>query len=389
MALDLVTLGVGRMGLFVVAAAVIGVLLPAGCAAPGQAAGGGNKAATWPPFQLAAESNPRPVKVDAPPRKVVIGTVCHHMYGEFPGLEARCEELKARVEEMEKQARARYNRGLDLVVLSEFSLNDMKQPLARQALTLDSPGFVYFQKLAREHHTYLVIPSVITAGGKYYNSAVLLDRQGAMLGRYDKAHPVPDEPPAETFEGGLTPGMSFPVFDCDFGRLGLQICFDYMHEEGWHALAMQGAEIVAWPTQSPSVTVAAARAVNNRFFIVSSTWRNDAVVIEPTGRLAAELRPTGEKVSPQEDVLVTQIDLEYRLLPWDSKLDNGEALKKKFGDDVGFRFYPEEDWGIFWSNNPAVPIDTMVRWLGIWTEDQYEATARQHLARARAQAQGK
>ena len=102
-----------------------------------------------------------------------------------------------------------------------------------------------------------------------------------MLGRYDKAHPVPDEPPAETFEGGLTPGMSFPVFDCDFGRLGLQICFDYMHEEGWHALAMQGAEIVAWPTQSPSVTVAAARAVNNRFFIVSSTWRNDAVVIEP------------------------------------------------------------------------------------------------------------
>ena len=32
---------------------------------------------------------------------------------------------------------------------------------------------------------------------------------------------------------------------------------------------------------------------------------------------------------------MTQIDLEYRLLPWDSKLDNGEALKKKFGDDVG------------------------------------------------------
>ena len=94
MALDWVTLGVGRMGLFVVAAAVIGVLLPAGCAAPGQAAGGSNKAATWPPFQLAAESNPRPVKVDAPPRKVVIGTVCHHMYGEFPGLEARCEELE-------------------------------------------------------------------------------------------------------------------------------------------------------------------------------------------------------------------------------------------------------------------------------------------------------
>jgi predicted amidohydrolase len=268
------------------------------------------------------------------------------------------------------------------VVLPEFALNNMHLPVPQRALALESPGFAFFEKLARQYHTYLVIPSDISDGGKFYNAAILLDRDGHMMGRYDKSHPVPDNPPATTFEGGVTPGDSFPVFDCDFGRLGMQICFDYCHEEGWHELALKGAEIVAWPSQSPSISVAAARAVNNRFYIVSSTWRNDAVVIDPVGRLAAELRPPSPVTSPKDDVVVTQIDLEYRILPWDPKLENGAALKKKFGDDVGFHFYPEEDMGIFWSNNPKIPIDQMRHAIGVWTQDEYEAFTRKGLAAA-------
>ncbi|MBN2582368.1 MAG: carbon-nitrogen hydrolase family protein [Planctomycetes bacterium] len=367
----------GRTLMLLTATVALSAVWLAGCRV------GGSEEAGWPPFMLAAESHPRPVKVDGPPRKVVIGTVCHHMYGPFPGIEARCEELKARVVEMDRQARARFSRGLDLVVLSEFSLNDSSAPLARRAIALDSPGIRFFQDLARQYHTYLVIPSVIVADGAYYNSAILLDREGKMMGRYDKAHAVIDWAPAETFEGGLTPGRSFPVFDCDFGRIGLQICFDYCHEEGWHELALKGAELVAWPTQSPSVSVAAARAVNNRYYVVSSTWRNDAVVIDPVGRLAAELRPKEAKTTPDGDTLVCQIDLEYRLLPWHPKLENGEALRKKYGDDVGFQFYPEEDMGVFWSNNPAIPIDRMIRSIGVPTQNEYEQAERDRLRKFR------
>ena len=202
---------------------------------------------------------------------------------------------------MEKRARARYNRGLDLVVLSEFSLNDMKQPLARQALTLDSPGFVYFQKLARAHHTYLVIPSVITAGGKYYNSAVLLDRQGAMLGRYDKAHPVPDEPPAETFEGGLTPGIVSRCSTATSGGLGLQICFDYMHEEGARAGHAGGrnrrlADAVAERDGGGGAGGQQQRFLT-RFEHLAKRRRGHRADRPPGGGVAADAR----KVSPQEE----------------------------------------------------------------------------------------
>jgi predicted amidohydrolase len=319
------------------------------------------------------------VKENAKPRKVIVGTVCHAMYGRFPGLQQRCEELGNLVDQMAAQAASDYGRGLDLVVLSEFSLNDMSAPLPQRAVPLDGPGFEYFKAKARALKTYLVIPSITVANGKYANSAILLDRQGRQIGRYDKAHVVPDPPPAQTFEDGLTPGSAYPVFDCDFGRLGIQICFDYSFEEGWQELARQGAELVAWPSQSPSVGIAAARAFNSRLFIVSSTWRDNASVFEPTAMVAAQIKP------PQE-VLVYEIDLTYRLLPWESKLRDGEGLREQFGKDVGFHYYPSEDLGIFWSNNPDRPIDEMVRWLGIWTYDQYVDYAGRLLRRFRQQA---
>jgi predicted amidohydrolase len=316
------------------------------------------------------------VKKDAPPRKVIIGTVCHSMYGKFPGIQKRCEELGALVDRMAAEANARYGRGLDLVVLSEFSLNDMSQPLAKHAVPLDSPGLRYFEDKARQHHTYLVIPSIVSDGGRFGNAAILLDRGGKRIGRYDKVHAVPDPAPARTFEGGVTPGDAYPVFDCDFGRIGIQICFDYMHEEGWRKLAAAGAELVVHPSQSPSVSVNAARAFINHVYVVSSTWRDNASILEPTGMVAAQIKP------PQE-ILVHELDLEYRLLPWEGKLRDGAALREKYGQDVGFHYYPSEDLGIFWSNNPAIPIDAMVRRLGIHTHDEYVARARKMYAEQR------
>ena len=302
----------------------------------------------------------------AKPRKVVIGTMCHAMWNKFPGLEARCKELGKLVDQMAEQAQQKYGRGLDLVVLTEFCLNDMSAKLPDRAVAIDSPAFDYFKAKARELKTYLIIGSIINDGHKLTNSALLLDRSGERVGRYDKVHVCPDEPPSETFEGGLAPGSAYPVFDCDFGRVGMQICFDYCFEEGWRRLARGGAEIVCWPSQSPSVAVASARAFNNRLYVVSSTWRNNASIIEPTGLVAAQIKPP-------DKVLVHQVDLEYRLLPWHGKLRNGEALREKYGDDVGFNYYPSEDFGIFWSNSPDLPIDAMVRWLGIWTHDEYVA----------------
>jgi hypothetical protein len=155
-------------------------------------------------------------------------------------------------------------------------------------------------------------------------------------------------------EGGMTPGKSVPVFQCDFGKLGLQICFDMDYDYGWKELARQGAQLVAWPTQSPQTSQPAFRARQQQFYIVSSTWRNNASIFEPTGKITAQVTRPGQ-------VLVQEIDLSYAILPWSSRLRNGAALRGKYGDQVGFRYYEDEDLGIFWSNNPSLTIGQMIK----------------------------
>ena len=201
------------------------------------------------------------------------------------------------------------------------------------------------------------------------DAAVLVDRKGEVAGTYRKMHLVVGAD-GRTLEGGSTPGREAPVFECDFGRLGMQICYDMEFDRGWRELAAKGAELIAWPTQSPQTSQPAARAMQQRCHIVSSTWRNNASVFEPTGKIIAQAKQPGE-------ILVQEIDLSYAILPWSSKLKNGRALREMYGEKVGFRYYEDEALGIFWSNDPATPIRRMADSLGL-------LEAEEDLARVRA-----
>ena len=149
-----------------------------------------------------------------------------------------------------------------------------------------------FSHKAREHHCYIVVPTYLLEDKDKKicsNVGILIGRQGEVVGTYRKLHlAVP--PGSDSMEGGTTPGKEVPVFDCDFGKLGIQICFDMDYDYGWEQLARQGAELVAWPTQSPQTAEPAFRAMQYRYYIVSSTWRNNASIFEPTGRIAAQIK---------------------------------------------------------------------------------------------------
>jgi predicted amidohydrolase len=205
---------------------------------------------------------------------------------------------------------------------------------------------------------------------------VLVGRNGEVVGIYRKVHLVVSLDSGTT-EGGATLGNTQPVFECDFGKLGIQICYDMEFEDGWAALERRGAELVAWPTQSPQTSQPAARAREHRCYIVSSTWRNNASIFEPTGKIAAQIKPP-------ERILVKELDLSYARLPWSSKLQNGEALRKAYGDKVGFHYYEDEDCGIFWSNDPRMTIGEMVRSIGVMELEEERARVRQFYRAARA-----
>ena len=306
------------------------------------------------------------------PRKVVIGTCIYAMYGgrnPYPGLESRLKELADIIDRMAAQAHTAYGGGLDLAVLPEVAVNGGLEGTAGQvSFPLQGVVAERMGAVARQHATYVIVPLFLEEedGASWSNACVLIDREGEVVGIYRKVFPVSayDKP---LLEGGVTPGVEFPVFDCDFGKLGMQICFDVTFEAGWEALAAAGAEIVAWPTQSPQTVQPLIYARRFGYYLVSSTWRNNATLFEPNGMIAAQIREP-------EQVLVHRVDLSYAILGWQPKLGNGALFTKTYGARAGFRYSEEEDGGIFWSNDPDKSIGEMVAELGL--EMPEEAVAR-------------
>ncbi|PYJ85283.1 MAG: hypothetical protein DME22_09760 [Verrucomicrobia bacterium] len=313
-----------------------------------------------------------------PPRKVIVGTAMQSFWGQYPGLRNRLDQLAGIVDQMAAQAKTKYSRGLDLAVLPETAITGEADgdALAR-SVPFDGQVQEVFTRKSREHGCYIVVPTYLLDSKEKKlcsNAAILVGRKGEVMGTYRKIHLVVSLERG-TMEDGATPGDALPVFDCDFGKLGIQICYDMEFDDGWSELARRGAELIAWPTQSPQTSQPAFRAREHRCYIVSSTWRHNASVFEPTGKIAAQ-------ITPPHSILVHELDLSYALLPWSSKLRNGEALKNAYGDKVGFRYYEDEDCGIFWSNDPRTTIGEMVRAIGVLELEDEMARVREFYRKA-------
>jgi predicted amidohydrolase len=304
----------------------------------------------------------RAPRSDHPPRKVVVGTVIYGPYGEYRGLDERIEVLSRFVDAMAAEAIAKYaSHGLDLAVFPETTVTDTRGGASQRAVPLEGRVLQKFGAVARRHKTYLVIPLDLVekgpSGPVYSNAAVLFDRHGTVAGIYRKVHPVALVG-HDDLEGGITPGSEFPVFDCDFGKLGIQICWDVVFDDGWKALADKGAEIVVWPSASPATALPCSRAGRHRYFIVSSCWRNNSTIYEPTGLVAARAETPGK-------ALVHQIDLSYAVLGWSAHLRDGKAFADRYGEKAGYHYEPREDLGMFWSNDSQITVGSMLRSLGL------------------------
>ena len=306
-------------------------------------------AATRPAFASRAQTAPR---------KVVIASALVELAGP---VDARLRQAAKMIDDAALEAAGKYaGHGLDVIVFPEFSLRrDPGATAAEQSVTLAGPVLDVLGAKAREHHTWIVMPMTLREDGpavRFSNAAVLFDRTGKVAGIFRKVHPIADE--QGVFEGGVTPGDSYPVFDCDFGRLGILICWDMSYEESWDALAASGAELVALPAASPQNLRPSAEALRHHYYVVNSAPRDNATLFDPIGRPVAQLTtPPG--------VLVQQIDLAYALLHWSETLHEGRAFTDRYGTRAGYSYSEREDTGVFWSNDPQLSIGAMVRELGL------------------------
>lgn len=238
------------------------------------------------------ESSPPPV------RRVKLATVNHR-----PRDTASPQESREHFTRLVEQAAAR---GADIVCLPEgLTAAGNGLTYAQAAEAVPGPTTEFFGALARRLRVWIVAGLYERSGARLYNTAVLVGRDGKLVGRYRKMS-LPDE----EIEGGITPGSETPVFDTDFGRVGLMICWDSSYPEVARALAAGGAEVILMPIAGGVESLVQARAVENQVHIVASGYDFRSGIFDRRGERIADAKG-------DPDVLVAEVDLASPTIwPW-------------------------------------------------------------------------
>jgi predicted amidohydrolase len=170
--------------------------------------------------------------------------------------------------------------GAELVVLPESATTGFTPDCSTEELwdlVSEVPGPVTepVQQVARDLGVYVVLGTYERGPerGVVFNSSVLVDRTGEVLGTYRKTHPFC----TEHVDGGgwVTPGSTVTVCDTDLGRIGMIICFDGDYPELSRIQAVQGAEVICRPSallRSADIweLTSRARAYDNHVFVVGA-----------------------------------------------------------------------------------------------------------------------
>ena len=133
-----------------------------------------------------------------------------------------------------------------------------------------------------------------------YNSSVLFDRTGKVAGVYNKMYPVLDDPPGVggEFKGMVNgrPGRDAMVFDTDFGRIGMAICFDAQFPEVWQRLEDKGAQLVLFSSAYSAGQSLGAYAMLHHYYVVSSCWSGECQAYDITGERLLDERKGASRI---------------------------------------------------------------------------------------------
>lgn len=264
-------------------------------------------------------------------------------------------------------------RGTDLIALPETWAGQLQN----RPETLDGPIITAISEIARRHNTWIVCPIDRLDGNRRVNSAVLIGRDGKVAGTYDKVYPYWSEFDLAQI---VEVGSATPVFDTDFGKLGMAICFDANFPEVWKGLADNGAELVVWPSAYSAATTLQAHALVNHFAILTSTHTTDCIVYDIDG---SEML-----YEKSDDVNISRftLDLDRGIYHENFNLDRLAKLLAEHPDDVEVeKHHLREQWIILKSKRPGVSARALAREYGLEELRDYINRSRRDIDKMRAE----
>lgn len=251
----------------------------------------------------------------------------------------------------------------DIVCLPEaFTTVSVPKPLSEIAEPVPGPTTEMFAKKAKEHGCYIICPIKTKRDSKLWNSAVIIDRSGEILGIYDKVHPVTSSSDYTVFENGVTPSGEAPVFDLDFGRIGIQICFDICFPETWAELAEKGAKLVFWPSAYNGGFPLQVYAFLHHYYVVSSVRSDKSRIIDPCGRILAQ-------TDWWVNVIYRDINLDYVVAHYDFNYSIPDKILKAYPGLVKVKSYTDDSLFL------VEPIDDSITTKQLQEEFGFESAA--------------
>ncbi len=227
----------------------------------------------------------------------------------------------------------------------------------------------FFSKVAGENNCYMVYSAKRELpDGTWRNSSVLIDRKGNVTGIYNKNHPTIGE-----MEGGILCGSQAPVFECDFGRVAMAICFDLNFDEIRLKYAKAKPDLIIFSSMYHGGLMQPYWAYSCRSHFVGA--------IAGKGTRSEIYNPLGQLVASNTnyfDFAVATVNLDCELVHLDYNWERLRKLKEKYGPKVTINDPGCLGAVLVTSEHESISVDQMIKEFEIELLDDYFIRSLEH-----------
>jgi beta-ureidopropionase len=257
-------------------------------------------------------------------------------------------------------------KGPDIIVLPEACMGNRMD-------ALDGDFIKTMSALAQKNRVYVVCPIYRQDGPRVLNSAVLLERDGRIAMIYDKVYP---------FWGEMAPmnplavavASEVPVYQADFGRIGILTCFDVNFPQLWQILADKGAELVLWDSAYSSGRSLQAHAINHNYYIVSATGFRDCQVYDIMGE-RIQYSSSGDV-----NVHTATLDFDRCIFHYDFHFEKRDKLLAEHPDEIEMEQDCRlESWFVLRAKKAGVSARELAKQYGLEELPRYKVRSRKEI----------
>lgn len=283
--------------------------------------------------------------------------------------QSNTKNISDNIQRLSEKIRVAARQGAELIILQElhnglYFCQHENVELFDQAELIPGPSTDHYGKLAKELGVVLVLSLFEKrAAGLYHNTAVVLEKDGTIAGKYRKMH-IPDDP-AYYEKFYFTPGdLGFTPINTSLGKLGILVCWDQWYPEAARLMALAGAEILIYPTaigwESSDVQAEQERQLRAWQIVQRGHAVANGLPVVAVNRVGHEADPTNQtkgirfwghsfvagsqgelllELGTEEEIALIDIDLKHsenvrRWWPFlrDRRIENYHEITKRFID---------------------------------------------------------